>query len=197
MEFTILSSALKAASFASGIKDIRHMINSVCIEYYSSEPDKLHVLGTDGHRLHYCVSTTESHIGQNLQLIVPLSTVKDALRLKSNMLTFRFNAGAWCINNSLIFVPIEGKYPDWLRVLPASLSGDIGQYNPAYLLEAHDAICAYKSIKPDSGAFVLTHNGSSGGVMCADGIICLVMPLTANRTQVQYVKPTLGLGVFK
>ena len=197
MEFTILSSALKAASAASGIKDRRPMINSVCIEYYSSEPDKLHVIGTDGHRMHYCTSDTEATIGQNLQLIVPLTTVKDALRLKSDLLTFRFNAGAWSINNSLIFVPFDGAYPDWYRVLPDSLSGDIAQYNPAYLLDAHLAICSYKGIKPECGAFDLVHNGSSGGVMCADGIICIIMPLTTKTTQVQYVKPTLGLGVFK
>jgi DNA polymerase-3 subunit beta len=115
-----LKRLFKQVEFAMAQQDIRYYLNGLLFEVNAN---KLNVVGTDGHRL----SFTSTELGQNYEkqeLILPRKTVIELIKLLDDSdeeVTIEIGTGQ--VNFSfgeirLITKVIDGKFPDYTRVIP-------------------------------------------------------------------------------
>jgi DNA polymerase-3 subunit beta len=107
--------------FAMAQQDIRYYLNGLLLV---TEGEHVRVVATDGHRLAYCHAVVEGAALAQQQVIVPRKTVLELQRLladseepveidvASNQVRFRFG------QVELLSKLIEGKFPDYQRVVP-------------------------------------------------------------------------------
>lgn len=115
-----LKRLFKQVEFAMAQQDIRYYLNGLLFEVNAN---KLNVVGTDGHRL----SFTSTELDQNYdkqELILPRKTVIELIKLLDDSdeeVTIEVGTGQ--VNFSfgeirLITKVIDGKFPDYSRVIP-------------------------------------------------------------------------------
>lgn len=112
---------LKQVEFAMAQQDIRYYLNGILFEVSAN---RLNLVGTDGHRLSY----TSTELAQNYEkqeLILPRKTVLELIKLlddsedevvieiASGQANFMFGG------IRLISKVIDGKFPDYTRVIPS------------------------------------------------------------------------------
>ena len=115
-----LKDLLKQVEFAMAQQDIRYYLNGLLFEVVAN---RLNIVGTDGHRL----SFTSTELKQNYDkqdVILPRKTVIELIKLlddsdedvqvelASNQVNFSFS------HFKLISKVIDGKFPDYNRVIP-------------------------------------------------------------------------------
>jgi len=115
-----LKRLLKQVEFAMAQQDIRYYLNGLLFEVNGNQ---LNIVGTDGHRL----SFTSIHLDQNYnktEVILPRKTVIELIKLLNDseelvsvelykgQVNFGFN------DIQLISKVIDGKFPDYTRVIP-------------------------------------------------------------------------------
>ena len=115
-----LKATLKQVDFSMAQQDIRYYLNGLLFEV---EGKKLNIVGTDGHRLSFA-STSLKDSQEKTQIIIPRKTILELIKLlndskneveinlSKNQVTFNFE------NISLITKVIDGKFPDYHRVIP-------------------------------------------------------------------------------
>ena len=133
----ILKTLLKQVDFSMAQLDIRYYLNGLLIEV---KDKKLNIVGTDGHRLSF-TSTELKEPCKNIQVIVPRKTIVELTKLlnendeqveislTNNQVNFEFN------DIDLITKVIDGKFPDYGRVIPDGHT-NIFNINRESLLEA-------------------------------------------------------------
>lgn len=86
---------------------------------------------------------------------------------------------------------VDGKFPDWRRVIPSTTSGGIAQYNPDYLVSVRDCAAATVGIGKSLGLYV-AHNGNSAGLYQSNSVdfIGVIMPLRVDRAESYIPAPT-------
>ena len=128
---------LKQVDFAMAQQDIRYYLNGLLIEV---KEKNINIVGTDGHRLSFTSSelTTPTNPAQ---VIIPRKTVVELVKLLSdtddpleisfsnNQVNFKFN------DIDLITKVIDGKFPDYSRVIPEGHE-NFFNINRALLLES-------------------------------------------------------------
>ena len=115
-----LKRLFKQVEFAMAQQDIRYYLNGLLFEVNGNQ---LNIVGTDGHRL----SFTSIHLDQNYnktEVILPRKTVIELIKLLNEteelvsvelykgQVSFNFN------DIQLISKVIDGKFPDYTRVIP-------------------------------------------------------------------------------
>ena len=139
----IYRTKLKAASRFMAVQDIRYYLNGVLIE---SNEMQSRIVATDGHTMFCGYDDAKGDNVGSFAGIMPADTVKAILGWKASyksandmpvVLTTSDDPtgehrAEWC-GNVVIFRLIEGKFPDYTRVIPQSVSGLAGNYNPDYL----------------------------------------------------------------
>lgn len=115
-----LKGLLKQVEFAMAQQDIRYYLNGLLFEVNAN---RLNVVGTDGHRL----SFTSTELGQNYEkqeLILPRKTVIELIKLLDDSdqdVTIEVATGQVVFTFGdfrLISKVIDGKFPDYTRVIP-------------------------------------------------------------------------------
>jgi DNA polymerase-3 subunit beta len=115
-----LKKLLKQVEFAMAQQDIRYYLNGLLIEV---NENKLNIVGTDGHRLSF-TSTTLSKNYDKTDVIIPRKTVVELIKLLDDSeeeVSIEFNTGQVNFSFSdiqLISKVIDGKFPDYHRVIP-------------------------------------------------------------------------------
>lgn len=112
---------LKQVEFAMAQQDIRYYLNGLLLEV---NENKLNLVGTDGHRLSF-TSTTLNQSYEKTDVILPRKTVIELIKLLNDSeeeVIIEINAGQ--VNFSfgdirLISKVIDGKFPDYNRVIPS------------------------------------------------------------------------------
>jgi len=139
----IYRTKLKAASRFMAVQDIRYYLNGLLIE---SNDTQTRIVATDGHTLFAGFDDAKDDNVGSFAGIMPSDTVKQILAWKAPhksaadmpvVLTTSDDPtgehrAEWC-GNVVIFRLIEGKFPDYTRVIPQAVSGLAGNYNPDYL----------------------------------------------------------------
>ncbi len=115
-----LRNLLGQVSFAMAVQDIRYYLNGIL---FVTDGQKLSLVATDGHRLAYASAELEVQLPKQ-EVILPRKTVLELQRLlrdtddmmelqfASNQARFRFDA------KEFITKLVEGKFPDYNRVIP-------------------------------------------------------------------------------
>jgi DNA polymerase-3 subunit beta len=117
LEFKTL---LKQVEFAMAQQDIRYYLNGLLLEVSENE---LKVVGTDGHRLSY-ISTRVTESYEKQEIILPRKTVIELIKLlEDNDEEIVIELSKTQVNFSfgsikLISKVIDGKFPDYNRVIP-------------------------------------------------------------------------------
>jgi DNA polymerase-3 subunit beta len=111
---------LKQVDFAMAQQDIRYYLNGLLIEV---KDNNINIVGTDGHRLSF-TSLKLKNPTNPAQVIVPRKTIVELTKLLNdtedqleisftkNQVNFKFN------EIDLITKVIDGKFPDYSRVIP-------------------------------------------------------------------------------
>ena len=115
-----LKRLLKQVEFAMAQQDIRYYLNGLLLEV---NENKLNIVGTDGHRLSFTSTQLEKSY-EKTEVIIPRKTVVELIKLLNDSeddVTIELNVGQ--INFAfdgihLISKVIDGKFPDYNRVIP-------------------------------------------------------------------------------
>jgi DNA polymerase-3 subunit beta len=115
---------LNMVYFAMAQQDIRYYLNGMLMVF---ESGRVRAVATDGHRLAHCATEAEG-ISERQEVIVPRKTVLEMQRLLEDtdapvsvdvapgQIRFRFG------DVELVSKLVEGKFPDFTRVIPTSYS---------------------------------------------------------------------------
>lgn len=125
----IKTADLKAVLLAAGKKDIRYYLNGIHV-------NSRHIVGTDGRRMHVI-----AHGGDwpHNPVTIPREVVELAVKAKTLELTLTTEA-----LGAISYKPIDGIYPDYMRVIPTQTEVVDGErhvdVNPEYWRDAEKAI---------------------------------------------------------
>lgn len=115
-----LKSLFKQVEFAMAQQDIRYYLNGLLFEI---DGNRLNIVGTDGHRLSF-TSTELSRSYDKHNIIIPRKTIIELIKLlddTDNEVTVEVSATQvnFSFNDiKLITKVIDGKFPDYTRVIP-------------------------------------------------------------------------------
>ncbi len=122
-----LKDLLGQVSFAMAVHDIRYYLNGIL---FVAQGKQLSLVATDGHRLAFTSATLDVDVPKQ-EVILPRKTVLELLRLlsdkdgdiemqfASNQARFRFDG------KEFVTKLVEGKFPDYNRVIPKSHKNSI------------------------------------------------------------------------
>ena len=182
----VYRSKLKAASRFMAVQDVRYCLKGVLIE---SNELQTRIVSTDGHTLFAGFDDAKGDNVGSFAGIMPADTVKAILSWKAPhksaadmpvIITtsddpLGEHRAEWC-GNVVIFRLIEGKFPDYTRVIPQAVSGLAGNYNPDYL-----ARCKAAGIDlgaPKTYGINLTQNGDGPALVTFNPqAFAIIMPM--------------------
>lgn len=137
--------ALQFVRVASAVKDVRYHLKGVFLEFKA--PNSLHLVATDGHRMHVIELQVDEHEIDASFLIASEDVEKMLALYKKAAGTVTFypaekGALGTVSGDSLATFPvIDGKFPEWRLVVPAGdLAGAPGHWHPGYVADAMRAV---------------------------------------------------------
>jgi len=177
MIYTIATNDLKAVALAMADKDIRYYLNGVLFELDNDEGYRL--VGTDGHRMH--IVCKKKSTGMSQEIIMPSDTVKQLCKLKEAFFTVEplENRQIKITTKSgvLTVQSVDGKYPDYRRVMPKQLNPtEPAHYQPEYLV---DLAKAQKILGTKNQNGYIAQQGTNAGVYVDNekSFYAVIMPL--------------------
>jgi DNA polymerase-3 subunit beta len=186
--------ALRATALFAPEKDVRYYLNGVLIDSTGGE---VRLVATDGHTMALYRLREEAPVGQ---AILPIEDVKDALKVPRTVADKEHPFEVELPTNNAVALPIisiahgngttqkataiEGRFPDYLHVLPRTASGEPAQYNPEYLNRFAQADKVLGGLKRGDLPKVYVHyNGNAGALVeCRhdESFLGVVMPMRVN-----------------
>jgi len=152
MQTTIRTSTIKAAIHCAAVRDVRYYLNGALFEFKHGDAPHVNIVSTDGHRLsafreplkYFAEAQTADY-----SIIVPLDVLKQSAKAKTPRVVLESTPDGRYMLNYVVFDPIDGKFPDYRRVIPSTLSGEAARYQPEYLLDAKKALRDFYQVKTE------------------------------------------------
>lgn len=190
--------AVKAALLFAGDQDIRGYLNGICVEH---SPRGIRLIATDGHRLIVCnVIEGDTAERDSVRFVIHRDVLKAALKLvQKRQLVVACEwtqtrsadptrEGVTVIGTAKITLggintndiqDAMGKFPEWERIVPASPSGELAQFNVMYLADAAKAAALLRG--GVAGYISIGHNGTSPALvnLSADAFAA-IMPMRGD-----------------
>ena len=116
----VLKELLNQVSFAMAVHDIRYYLNGIL---FVAEGKQLSLVATDGHRLAFSSATLDVEVPKQ-EVILPRKTVLEMQRLLSDKegaieMQFAGNQAKFSFEGmEFVTKLVEGKFPDYNRVIP-------------------------------------------------------------------------------
>lgn len=174
--------------------DVRYYLNGVLLEI--TDKGRYYV-ATDGHKL---VAIREARQEGDIegQYILPRDVILGIKLSKRPVIdTAEFNqengkASLTYCGTETRFGLVDGKFPDWRRVIPVKTTGEVAQFNPDYLVALRDCASASVGIGKFTSLFV-SHNGDSPALaQCASGDwLAVIMPVRVSSDDATLPGPNL------
>jgi DNA polymerase-3 subunit beta len=167
MENTINIEVLRALLPLAAKNDVRFYLNGVYVDF---QADKTVYVATNGHVLGKYVEEVGN--GHTFSIIIPYDVVKQLKvgrgTAKYGDLIFNPDMNAARIVNpaasqDLGFTSIDGKYPDYTKVIPEEPSGEVAQFDIELLYLFAQVNKAFGSKIP--GRVKIDHNGERGALV--------------------------------
>ena len=186
MQITLSIKDIKAVSHAMAINDIRYYLNSICIEHNGIQT---RIIATDGHRFHIVrVNHPEGEHCAPVQYLLPDTLVKTIIKCKApkhdkrKEAVFTFADGKVSVNlpdgTESIAKLIDGRFPDYSRVIPQSVSGEYSCINQDFVT---DALQGYRDYMESKNCYMaLKHGGDNCAVLVAGDYLAVVMPMRGD-----------------
>ena len=161
------SKIIKALLLAAAKKDIRYYLNGLFV-------NNKHIVATDGARMHAYKHGQQWEHGD---IIIPIDKVELALKMKTTHIKIEKDS-----INGIPFGTIDGKFPDYSRVIPQApkpAAGEImASINPEFLLDACKAV---KLVTGAKNYPVLTNTGSNVWVWSSEEFVVIVMGVNVKH----------------
>ncbi len=122
-----LKSLLNQVAFAMAVHDIRYYLNGIL---FVAEGTQLSLVATDGHRLAFASATLDVEVPKQ-EVILPRKTVLELQRLLSDKdgdiaMQFANNQAKFSFEGmEFVTKLVEGKFPDYNRVIPKNHKNSI------------------------------------------------------------------------
>ena len=138
-QFTVKQSTLKALLLLAAKKDIRYYLVGVNAEF---SPSITRIVATDGHKLGLHQAGAQN-VGHG-SLIIPADVINALPKTGTYDPELTFikceGPGAWEIvglpnTGRIVFQEVDGKFPDYARIMTAKTDGLAANYNPEYLMQ--------------------------------------------------------------
>lgn len=175
---------IKASLLFAAKNDTRHYLNGALFERTANEA---RIAATNGRAL--VVMRWKCEGATPMSVIIPRETLEIVARWKQpnvNPLTVDITGpdatGRYTVSqgdNAALFTPVEGTFPPYRRVVPETLSGEVAQFDPEYVMAAQKAC---KLLVGKSGYVTMRHNGDGAAIADighADTCI-VVMPMRSD-----------------
>ena len=187
MKATLLIKNLKAISRFCADGDIRYYLNGVKVE---SAPSETRLIATDGHILGCQRQTIGADENEERgDFIIPLDTVKTILRWKAPSKVYQdipvifttespTQIRAQWHDNIVVFSPVEGKFPDYHRVIPSQLDQGQHLYSPDLIAKLASA-CNDINGKSKVMSYSFGFNGA-GLALINDNFIVVIMEIKGD-----------------
>lgn len=198
MQIQISQKAFRAVEMAMATKDIRYYLCGVMLEHNGEET---RLVATDGHRMHaVSVSHQNALVCEPFQIILPAAMVKTICKAKMprggyDTITISVDAPIHSLPNgkninvnfptkASALLPdgtenvaslIEGRFPDYMRVIPESFSNEVGQYNPEYVADAMKGAGYWLENKDWQYCAEFVPGGNYSGGVSVPGFVAVVM----------------------
>jgi DNA polymerase-3 subunit beta len=177
--------------------DIRYYLNGVLLEVTATA--RFYV-ATDGHKL-AAIREDRQEGDIEGQYIVPRDVIMGIKIQKAGRNPVEYaeldpgadgKAGITYCGTETRFGLVDGKFPDWRRVVPVKTTGEIAQFNPDYLVAPRDCAAATVGIGKYSGMYIAHNGGGASLVQCASGdFIGVIMPLRMDADDAHVPGPNL------
>lgn len=186
MKLTIDHSVIKALLICAAKQDVRYYLKGVCVDARANGDVVL--VATDGHRmLAYPVAADAIEALAPGEYIIPreaLEAVKPCKAGRTTLpITIEIDVARRLENKitgatSAITPLIDGKYPDWRRVIPKSVSNEPAQFQADYIGD----FGRVAELLGGKHGPMIHHNGSSGAIVGNLGAaLGVVMPMRLDE----------------
>ena len=190
MNITIKTDIFAAASLFRSTEDIRYYLNGLHLE---TGAFGARLVGCDGHQLAVakfdgCYPNASINIPSSLVAAVKTKAKgpqQVVLEFKDGAQSFKKSGadkGAFIARDitltfgdlTMTAKEVDGKYPEYRRVVPAEVDGTVAQFDPKFVNRI-DKACSILGCKFFAG---IAQNGSSSGLsVIDDGFLVVTMPL--------------------
>ena len=191
MKLSIATDTLKASVHCAAVKDVRYYLNGVLFDT-TAGTSTLRVVSTDGTVLSLFTQALPDH-PDPIEIIVPTEIIKQACTLhkKAPMIEFTMDNDRYTLGG-IEFTPIDGKYPQYDRVIPGrdviTQENKGTQYNPDLLVRAKKALDNFYGASKKGFNYRLDHNVAGGpGVMHKGEPTALVCIMPVRAEDCEYV----------
>jgi DNA polymerase-3 subunit beta len=162
MMLTIEPKYLKALLVTAGKGDVRYYLNGVA---FDGQAERTIWASADGHRMSLYKGQA-SDDGETGLGILSREYAEAVLKVagKNKRLLFTVDVKALTIAESITGMAgklVDGKFPDYRRVVPATCSGQVAQFNPEFV---GDLVKQSKAMGCSRYASI-GHNGESGALI--------------------------------
>jgi DNA polymerase-3 subunit beta len=192
MKFQIDFDILKGLNVLSAKKDVRYYMNGVFIEI---TPKGAYFVATDGHKMGIW-HESEITAPETISHVIPatlIDQVSKAINKTINLVEIDLGPMIEINNlNNVFKAPaIDGKYPDFRRVIPETINNEIAQFDPEFLSQFYKCAAILNSVKkPD---IAIGHNGTGNGGSIVDiqngKFLGIIMPYKSKANFSSYKKP--------
>jgi len=196
MNITFSTDVFAAVSLFRAIEDVRYYINGI---YLETGATGARLVATDGHQL--AVAKIDGSFPES-SIILPnslLTSIKSKPKGPLNV-TLEFNQGppqyrknGECIPRNITLTfgeitaigkEIDGKFPDFRRVVPGEVDGTTAQFDPR-LIYRIDKACSTLGYKSFTG---IAYNGDRSALsVINDNFVVVTMPYRAEPSKVSPV----------
>lgn len=192
MKLTLRHEVIKALLQFAAEKDLRYYLNGVFVD--ATRPGPVALVATDGYVLLALPVEPEGiEARQEGAWIVPRELFEAVKPIKANKTALPITVHLGEGENPDVSVQglttaagkaIDGQYPDWRRVIPATTTGEAAQFDPRLIARLSAACKALDVDVPH-----IHHNGTGPAVVGGlAGGLAIVMPW---RTGTSFETPTL------
>lgn len=187
MQVTIAQSNINAVAYAMAKADIRYYLCGMLLQHNGEET---RLVATDGHRLHAVrIEHKDGLTIDPVEVIIPDTLIRTICKAKASRnnklptVTITVDGNRISVllpdGTESVATAIDGKFPDYSRVIPDSFNGECAQYNPEYVSDCYSAVRDYFRTKNAYAYF--NHNGDGVGGIAVDGFMAIVMPWRADK----------------
>lgn len=192
VSLTVNRNSLRAALLFSAVSDVRYYLNGVMIE---ARKASTFIVATDGRRAGVFKSATiaDNLPADGLEIIVPVALVKSVKSFKALPdITVLYDTETRTVtiqdvDGAQSAKAVDGKFPDWRRIVPAQTTGDAAQFDPELIA---DLAKVAKALGRKPQLVHVHFNGTGAAVVTISGesqFLGVVMPLVHKPETVQAV----------
>ena len=156
MQLSIPRRLLAAVSRLAAAQDVRYYLNGVLIEVTGTEA---RIVATNGAAVgvaRFPASEPTTWSG-----IIPNDAVAHAIKSKSEDVALIVDDGGRHFLAGLSFTPVEGRFPEYRRIIPRVVSGETADFSA-------DLIGVFAKVRKDlkgRGQPIIRQNGTGGAVV--------------------------------